>query len=188
MSNNQNEAVILSAVRTPIGRFLGGLSSVPATRLGGLVVEEAVKRSGIPDLAMIDEVLMGCVVSSGLGQAPARQAAIFGGLPCTVGATTINKVCGSGLKAVMLAANAVRAGDGDLYVTGGMENMSQAPFLVNGRLGQMRYGHQSLVDSIQHDGLWDPFEDWIMGEAADFISDEYEVTREEMDQFAFNCD
>jgi acetyl-CoA C-acetyltransferase len=186
MSNNQNEAVILSAVRTPIGRFLGGLSSVPATRLGGLVVEEAVKRSGIPDLAMIDEVLMGCVVSSGLGQAPARQAAIFGGLPCTVGATTINKVCGSGLKAVMLAANAVRAGDGDLYVTGGMENMSQAPFLVNGRLGQMRYGHQSLVDSIQHDGLWDPFEDWIMGEAADFISDEYEVTREEMDQFAFN--
>ena len=185
MAENQNEAVILSAVRTPIGRFLGGLSSVPATRLGAVVVEESVKRAGLPDLGKIDEVLMGCVVPAGLGQAPARQAAIYGGLPGNVGATTINKVCGSGLKTAMLAAQAVKAGDGELFVAGGMESMSRAPFYVNGRLGQLRYGHAQLTDGLQHDGLWDPFENWIMGEAADFIADEYHVSRKEMDEYAY---
>jgi acetyl-CoA C-acetyltransferase len=185
MSNKQHDAVILSAVRTPIGRFMGGLSSIPATRLGALVVQEAVSRAGIENLADINEVLMGCVVQAGLGQNPARQAAIYSGLPGSVGASTINKVCGSGLKTVMLAAQAVKAGDGDLFVAGGMENMSQAPFLVHGRLGQLRYGHGQLVDALQQDGLWDPFEEWIMGEAADFIADEYEVSREAMDQFAY---
>ncbi|HKJ28210.1 MAG TPA: acetyl-CoA C-acyltransferase, partial [Anaerolineales bacterium] len=186
MAENQNQPVILSAVRTPIGRFGGGLSPVPATQLGAIVVREAAARAGIEDLAAIDEVLMGCVVSAGLGQNPARQAAIFGGLPGTVGATTINKVCGSGLKAVMLAAQAIKAGDGKQFVAGGMESMSRAPFLVHGRTGQLRYGHQTLVDALQHDGLWDPFEEWIMGDAADFIADEYEVTREKMDEWAFH--
>jgi acetyl-CoA C-acetyltransferase len=186
MTENQNDAVILSAVRTPTGRFLGGLSSVPATRLGALAVEHAVKRAGLPDLGKIDEVLMGCVVPAGLGQAPARQAAIFGGLPGNVGAVTINKVCGSGLKTVMLAAQAVKAGDGQLFVAGGMESMSRTPYYVDGRLGQLRYGHAQLTDGLQHDGLWDPFENWIMGEAADFIADEYHVSRKEMDEFAYH--
>lgn len=185
MSNKQSEAVILSATRTPIGRFLGGLSSIPATRLGALVVRDAVSRAGLEDLAAIDEVLMGCVVPAGLGQNPARQAAIYGGLPGSVGAVTINKVCGSGLKSVMLAAQAVKAGDGNLFVAGGMESMSGAPFLIHGRLGQLRYGHSQLVDALQYDGLWDPFEEWIMGEAADFIADEYEVSREAMDKLAY---
>ncbi|MGD2028279.1 MAG: acetyl-CoA C-acyltransferase, partial [Anaerolineales bacterium] len=178
MENEHNQAVILSAVRTPTGRFLGTLSSTSATRLGAIVVQEAVSRARIKDLAKIDEVLMGCVVPAGLGQNPARQAAIFGGLPGTVGATTINKVCGSGLKTVMLAAQAIKAGDGNLFVAGGMESMSGTPFLVYGRTGQLRYGHSQLVDTLQHDGLWDPFEHWIMGEASDFIADEYNVTRE----------
>lgn len=184
MASEQKQAVILSAVRTPIGRFQGGLSSIPATRLGALVVEAAVSRAQIEDLSRIDEVLMGCVVPAGLGQNPARQAAIYGGLPGSVGATTVNKVCGSGLKAVMLAAQAIKAGDGHLFVAGGMESMSRAPYLVHGRNGQLRYGHQQLVDALMHDGLWDPFEHWIMGEAADFIADEYHVTREDMDAFA----
>lgn len=185
MAENQNQPVILSAVRTAIGRFGGGLSSIPATRLGAAVVREAAARAGIDELSTIDEVLMGCVVTAGLGQNPARQAAIFGGLPGSVGATTVNKVCGSGLKTVMLAAQAIKAGDGQLFIAGGMESMSRAPFLVHGRTGQLRYGNQVLVDALQHDGLWDPFENWIMGDAADFIADEYNVTREEMDEWAF---
>ena len=184
--NKQNEPVILSAVRTPIGKFQGDLSSVSATDLGALVVKAAVKRAKLKDPADIQEVLMGCVVTAGLGQNPARQAAIYSGLPVTVGATTINKVCGSGLKTVMLAAQAVRAGDGDLYVAGGMENMSRAPFLVDGRLGELRYGHTQLRDALLSDGLWDPFESWVMGDAAEFIGEEYKVTREAMDDFAFN--
>lgn len=158
---------------------------MPATRLGAVVVGEAVSRAGVEDLSQIDEVLMGCVVPAGLGQNPARQAAIYGGLPGSVGAVTLNKVCGSGLKTVMLAAQAIKAGDGQLFVAGGMESMSGAPYLVHGRLGQLRYGHGQLVDALQHDGLWDVFEEWIMGEAADFIADEYHVTREAMDQFAY---
>jgi acetyl-CoA C-acetyltransferase len=182
--NNQREPVILSAVRTPIGRFQGGLSSIPAPRLGAVVVKEAVKRAGIEDLTKIDEVIMGTVVSAGQGQNPARQAAIFAGLPEGVGATTINKVCGSGLKAVMLAAQAIRAGDDDLFVAGGMESMSRAPYLVDGRTGTLRYGHSQLTDALLLDGLWDPFENWGMGNAAEFIAEEYEVTRQAMDEFA----
>lgn len=183
--DTKNQPVILSAVRTPIGRFLGGLKHEKATLLGALAVKEAVKRAHI-DPKDVAETIMGNVLSAGLGQNPARQASIFGGLPGTVGATTINKVCGSGLKSVMLAAAAVKAEDGDLFVAGGMENMSQGPFLVHGRTGQLRYGSTQLVDTVQHDGLWDPFEKWIMGDAADFIADEYKVTREAMDEFSFN--
>ncbi len=180
-----NEAVILSAVRTPMGRFQGSLSSIPATRLGAVVVKAAVERAGLLDPAAIDEVIMGNVVSAGLGQNPARQAAIFAGLPDSVGAFTLNKVCGSGLKAAMLAAQAIRAGDGDLFVAGGMESMSRAPYLVDGRTGGLRYGHTQLTDALVQDGLWDPFENWGMGDAAEFIADEYEVTRQAMDEYAF---
>jgi acetyl-CoA C-acetyltransferase len=180
----EDQPLILSAVRTPTGRFQGSLSSFAAPRLGALVVRSALERAGVNDLALVDEVLMGNVVSAGLGQNPARQAGIFAGLPATVGATTLNKVCGSGLKAVMMAAQAVRAGDGHLYVAGGMESMSQAPFLIRARGGELRYGHEQLTDALIHDGLWDPFEDWSMGDAAEFIADEYEVTREAMDRHA----
>lgn len=183
-TNSKNEAVILSAARTPMGRFQGSLSGLPAPQLGAVVVKAAAERAGLQDLAGIDEVIMGNVVSAGLGQNPARQAAIFGGLPVSVGATTLNKVCGSGLKAVMMAAQAVRAGDGSLFIAGGMESMSRAPFLVEGRTGGLRYGHAQLTDALIKDGLWDPFEDWSMGAAAEFIADEYEVTREAMDDLS----
>jgi acetyl-CoA C-acetyltransferase len=178
------QAVILSAARTPMGRFQGSLSSIPAPQLGAIVVKAAVERAAILKPEEIDEVLMGNVVSAGLGQNPARQAAVFGGLPAAVGATSLNKVCGSGLKAVMQAAQAIRAEDGDLYVAGGMESMSRAPFLVDGRNGNLRYGHAQLTDALLKDGLWDPFEDWSMGDAAEFIADEYEVTRQAMDELA----
>jgi len=182
--SKENEAVILSAVRTPIARFQGGLSSVPGTKLGAMVVKEAVERAGIEKKEEIDEVFMGMVVPAGQGQAPARQASIFAGLPATVSATTFNKVCGSGMKTAMLAAQAIKAGDGQLFVAGGMESMTRAPYLVPGRTGELRYGHVELKDSLLHDGLWDPFEDWAMGNAADFIAEEFEVTREAMDRFA----
>lgn len=182
----QQQPVILSAVRTPTGRFLGSLSPIPTTKLGAIVVAEAVKRAKIDDLAEINEVLMGNVVSAGLGQNPARQAGIFGGLPSSVGATTINKVCGSGLKTVMLSAQAIRVGDGDLFVAGGMENMSRVPYLVDARTGSLRYGHAQLTDALLLDGLWDPFEDWAMGDAAEFIADVYNVTREDMDKLALD--
>ena len=186
MAANHQEAVILSAVRTPMGKFQGSLSGIPAPRLGAAVVQAAIERAGLPEPADVDEVLMGNVVSAGLGQNPARQAAIFSSLPESVGATTLNKVCGSGLKAVMLAAQAVRAGDGELFAAGGMESMSRAPYLVEGRTGGMRYGHTQLTDALLHDGLWDPFENWGMGDAAEFIAREYEVTREAMDRFALS--
>jgi acetyl-CoA C-acetyltransferase len=182
--SKENEAVILSAARTPIARFQGGLSSIPGTKLGAVAVRAAVERAGIEDKADIDEVFMGMVVPAGQGQAPARQAAIFAGLPNTVSATAFNKVCGSGLKTAMLASQAIKAGDGQLFVSGGMESMTRAPYLVPGRTGEIRYGHVELKDSLLLDGLWDPFEDWAMGNAADFIAEEYEVTREAMDRFA----
>jgi acetyl-CoA C-acetyltransferase len=184
MKENSTEPVILSAARTPSGRFQGSLSGFPAPRLGSIVIKAAVERAGVPDPADIEEVIMGNVVSAGEGQAPARQAAIFSGLPASVGATTINKVCGSGLKSVMLAAQAIRAGDGELFVAGGMESMSRAPYLVDGRTGALRFGHLQLTDALLHDGLWDPFENWGMGNSAEFIADEYEVTRQVMDEFA----
>lgn len=184
MTENANEAVILSAARLPTGRFQGSLSSLTAPRLGAIAIRSAVERAGISDLSQIDEVLMGNVVTAGEGQAPARQAAIYAGLPSSVGATTLNKVCGSGLKTVMLASQAIRAGDGDLFVAGGMESMSRTPYLVDGRTGALRYGHAQLTDALLHDGLWDPFENWGMGDAAEFIAEEYEVTRQAMDEFA----
>lgn len=186
MTDKAHQPVILSAVRTPSGRFQGSLSGIPAPRLGAIVVEEAVKRASISDPTDIAEVFMGNVVSTGLGQNPARQAAIFGGLPVSVGATTLNKVCGSGLKAVMLAAQAIRAGDGQLFVSGGFESMSRVPYFINGRMGQLRFGHAQLTDALLHDGLWDPFEDWGMGNAAEFIAEEYDVSREAMDEWAYN--
>ena len=182
--SKETEAVILSAVRTPVGKFQGAFSGLSAPKLGAMAIKAAVERAGLPKLDEVDEVLMGNVVQAGVGQAPARQAAIFSGLPFTVGATTLNKVCGSGLKAAMSAAQAIRAGDGRLFVAGGMESMSRAPYLVPGRTGEMRYGNVELKDALLHDGLWDPFENWAMGMAAEFIGDEYEVTREAMDQFA----
>lgn len=177
------DPVILSAVRTPIGRLMGVLSSLSAPLLGAVAVREAVQRAGIAP-ASIDEVLMGQVVQAGSGQAPARQAAIHGGVPANVGAVTINKVCGSGLKTVMIAANAIRAGDGDLFLTGGMESMSNAPFLVRDVRGGRKYGHAQLLDSNIADGLWCSFENWMMGEAGESIAEEFEVSRAEMDEFA----
>jgi acetyl-CoA C-acetyltransferase len=184
-TNNEREPVILSAARTPMGRFQGGLSPLSATQLGAVAVKAAVERAGLQDLESIDEVLMGNVVSAGLGQAPARQAAIYAGIPPTVGASTLNKVCGSGLKTGMIASQAIKAGDGDLFVAGGMESMSNAPYLLRARGGELRYGHGQLIDALLHDGLWDPFEDWAMGMAAEWIADEFEVSREEMDQWSY---
>lgn len=181
--SQENEAVILSAVRTPIGKFQGGLSGIPATQLGAIAVKAAMERAGI-NPEEIEEVIMGNVVQAGEGQAPARQAGIHGGVPPSVGATTVNKVCGSGLKAAMLSAQAIRAGDADLFVAGGFESMSRAPYLISGRSGELKFGNQTLTDALLNDGLWDPFENWGMGMAAEFIADEYEVTREAMDQFA----
>jgi acetyl-CoA C-acetyltransferase len=185
MADKSQEVVILSAVRTPSGSFQGGFASLSAVDLGAWVVKAAVARASIPNPAEINEVIMGNVVSAGLGQNPARQAAIHAGLPASVGAFTINKVCGSALKAVMLAAQAIRAGDGDLFVAGGMESMSRAPFLVDGRTGSLRFGHAQLTDALLKDGLWCSLENWGMGDAAEFIACEYNVSREAMDEFAY---
>jgi acetyl-CoA C-acetyltransferase len=182
--SKENEAVILSAARTPIGKFQGALSTIPAPKLGAVAVKAAVERAGI-NPAEVEELLMGNVVAAGLGQAPARQSGIFGGVPATVSATTLNKVCGSGLKAAMLSAQAIRAGDGDLFIAGGFESMSRAPYLVSGRMGELKFGNTQMTDALLNDGLWDPFENWGMGNAAEFIADEYEVTREAMDKFAY---
>lgn len=179
------EPVIVSAVRTPIGKFLGSLSGLAAPRLGAIVIREALIRAGVENLETVDEVLMGNVVSAGLGQAPARQASIFAGVPATVSAVTVNKVCGSGLKTVMLACQAIRSEDGEIFVTGGMENMSRAPYLIDGRGGSLRYGHAQLLDALLLDGLWDPFENWGMGEAAEFIAEEFQITRQAMDEFSW---
>ncbi len=181
--SKENEAVILSAARTPIGKFQGSLSGMNATNLGAIAVKAAVERADI-DSKDVEEVLMGNVVQAGNGQAPARQAAIFAGVPATVGATTVNKVCGSGLKAAMMSAQAIRAGDAELFIAGGMESMSRAPYLVNGRMGELKFGNAQMTDALLNDGLWDPFENWGMGMAAEFIADEYEVTRTAMDEFA----
>ena len=186
MSDPSREAVILSAARTPSGSFQGGLASFTAPQLGAIVVKAAVERAGLKDPAQINEAIMGNVVSAGLGQNPARQAVIHAGLPSSVGAFTINKVCGSALKAVMLAAQAIHADEGDLFVAGGMESMSRAPFLVDGRTGSLRFGHAQLTDALLHDGLWCSLENWGMGDAAEFIAAEYNVSREAMDEWAYN--
>ena len=177
------DAYIVSACRTAIGEFLGGLSTMTAPQLGAIAIREAVQRAGV-DPEQVDEVLMGNVVQAGVGQAPARQAAIHGGIPNTVSATTVNKVCGSGLKAVMLAAQAIRAGDADVIVAGGMESMSNAPyFLPKARTGY-RLGNGELVDGVVHDGLWDSFKNFHMGSAAELIAKKYNVTREDQDKFS----
>lgn len=181
----KRRVVITSAVRTPIGRFQGALSGVPAPQLGAAVIREAVTRSGI-DPASIDEVLMGNVVQAGIGQAPARQAAIKAGLPPTVGATTINKICGSGLKTVMSAAQAIIAGDANIIVAGGMESMDLGPYLLPQARQGYRLGNGVLVDATVHDGLWCPFENQHMGNAAEWIAREYGLTRQELDEYALN--
>ena len=177
------DAFLVSACRTAIGEFLGGLGSLTATQLGAVAVREAVHRAGI-DPKEVDEVLMGNVVQAGVGQAPARQAAIHGGIPDTVPATTINKVCGSGLKAVMLAAQAIRAGDADVIVAGGMESMSNGPYyLPKARLGY-RLGNGELTDGVVVDGLTCSFKKWHMGSAAELIARKFQVTREDQDRFS----
>ncbi len=175
--------VIVSAVRLPTGRFLGGLKDFPATRLGALVVREAVARAGLSP-EDIDECIMGNVVSAGQGQNPARQAAIHGGLPPSVAALTINKVCGSGLKAVMLAAQGIRAGDVEVVVAGGMESMSQAPYLLPRVREGLRMGHGQVLDSLIQDGLWCSFDDWHMGCTGEAVAERYGVSRAEQDAYA----
>ena len=181
--SDQNTPVIISACRTPIGKYLGALSSLPATRLGSIAIAEAVHRAGI-DPALIDEVIMGHVVQGGTGQAPARQAMIHAGLPGTIPALTINKVCGSGLKAVMLAAQAIKAGDAQCVVAGGMESMSGAVHYLYGYRNGIKAGNQTIVDGMIHDGLWDSFGNNHMGEYAEYTAEKAGVTRAEQDAFA----
>ena len=176
------DAFILSAARTPVGKFLGELADLPAPRLGAVAVAEALKRAGVP-AASVDEVIVGNVVQAGVGQNPARQAALFAGLPDTIAAYTVNKVCGSGLKAVMLAAQAIKAGDAELVVAGGMESMSRAPHLLHARSG-LKYGDGTLVDALIRDGLWCPFENWPMGEAAEHVAAKCGISRGDQDRFS----
>ena len=175
--------VIVSAVRTPIGRYLGGLAPLAATRLGALVVREAVRRAAV-DAAAVDEVIMGNVLQGGEGQAPARQAAIHAALPGSIPAMTINKVCGSGLKAVMLAAQAIKAGDEQCVVAGGMESMSNAPHYVYGMRGGIKAGNSELVDGMIRDGLWDSFSNTHMGNLAEYTAKKAAISREDQDRFA----
>src|SRR5881397_2582345 len=185
MNDAATTPVILSACRTPIGRYLGGLSPLPGPRLGALVIREAVRRAAVPDSA-VDEVIMGNVLQGGEGQAPARQAAIHAGLPGTIPAMTINKVCGSGLKAVMLAAQAIKAGDAQCLVAGGMESMSNAPHYVYGMRTGIKAGNQQLVDGMIHDGLWDSFSNQHMGNLAEYTAKKAGISRAEQDQFALD--
>jgi acetyl-CoA C-acetyltransferase len=178
-----NHPVILSAVRTPIGKFQGGLSSLSATDLGAKVVAEAVRRAGI-EPNTVDEIIMGCVVSAGLGQNPARQAGLRGGLDPRVAAMTINKVCGSGLKAVGLAAQGVQLGEIEIGVGGGMESMSNCPYLLPGARNGYRLGNAEIIDSMIRDGLWDAFNDYHMGQTAELVAAKYKISREEQDRFA----
>jgi len=179
------EAVIISAARTPVGKFLGSLKGFSATDLGALVVRETVRRAGVA-VEDVDEVIMGCVIQAGLGQNPARQAALRGGLLPAVSAVTVNKVCGSGLKAVMMAAQGIQLGDTDIVVAGGMESMSNAPYLIpKGREGY-RLGNGVLVDSMINDGLWDAFNDYHMGCTGEIVSEKFEVSRAEQDEYALN--
>src|SRR3989441_3723336 len=177
--------VIAGAVRIPTGKFLGSLASFTAPQLGAIVIKEVVRRSGISPES-IDEVIMGNVVSAGIGQAPARQAAIHAGLPDDLPAFTVNKVCGSGLKAVMLAAQAIRAGDAQAFVAGGMESMSNAPYLLTRARTGYRMGNGELIDAVVRDGLWCAFENIHMGSEAEIIAEKFGVTREEQDQYSFH--
>jgi|AMZC01.1.fsa_nt_AMZC01004560.1_1 acetyl-CoA C-acetyltransferase len=182
-AKSPRDAVILSAARLPQGKLLGALTPFTAVQLGQMVVQAAVERSGA-NPADFDEVILGQVLPAGAGQAVPRQVALPAGLPPHVGGLLVNKVCGSSLKAVMLAAGLIRVGDGDLYLAGGVESMTNAPFMdLKGRVGH-KYGHFEMVDAIMWDGLWDHLEGWIMGEAAEFIAQEFELTRQQLDEFA----
>ena len=181
---NRRDPVILSTARTPQGKFLGVLSSLSAAELGKIAFGAAVQRSGI-NTNNIREVIVGNVIGAGVGQALPRQISIGAGVPDTVGGVAINKVCGSGLKAIMMASSSIKAEDGDVYLAGGVESMSNAPYLNDHQRTGNKYGHIQLTDSLQNDGLWCSFEDWAMGNAAEFIGKQLEVTREEMDEFAF---
>jgi acetyl-CoA C-acetyltransferase len=180
-----DQAVILSAVRTPIGKFMGGLAPVSAPELGARVVAESVRRAGI-EPSQVDEAIMGNVVQAGLGQNPARQAALRGGLDPRVAAMTINKVCGSGLKAVALASQAVQLGESDVVVAGGMESMSNCPYLLKGARSGFRLGNQEIFDSMITDGLWDVYENYHMGVTGELVAEKYGITRQEQDQFALD--
>ena len=183
---NPDDVVIISGVRTPIGKFQGSLSELSAPKLGAIVVREAVKRAGISDLNQVSECIMGNVVSAGLGQNPARQAAIYGGLPPQVGAMTINKVCGSGLKAVALGAQAIQTGNSEVVVAGGMESMTNAPHLLPQARKGYRLGNAQIVDSVVHDGLWDIYNDYHMGNTGENVAEKYHITREDQDEYALN--
>src|SRR5262245_52390809 len=178
-----DQVVIISGCRTPVGKFQGSLSDMSATQLGAVVVREAVKRAGI-EPKQVDECIMGNVVSAGLGQNPARQAAIFGGLSPEVGAMTVNKVCGSGLKAVGLAAQAIQTGNSSLVVAGGMESMTNAPYLLPQARKGFRMGNVEAVDSMVRDGLWDVYNNYHMGITGENVAEKYSITREEQDEFA----
>jgi acetyl-CoA C-acetyltransferase len=185
MTDKSRVPVILSGVRTPIGRFLGGLSPLQATELGARTVREAVRRAGI-DPGAVEDVILGNVVSAGEGQAPARQAAIHGGIPATVPAMTVNKVCGSGLKAVMLAAQGIKAGDIQVAVAGGFESMSNVPYYLRGYRGGVKFGDQAVQDGLIYDGLWCSFGNCHMGGYAEYTADKAGISREEADEFAYH--
>ena len=180
------DIVLVGAARTPIGSFQGALASMPAPRLGATAIAAALTRSGLPkdQWGLIDEVLMGCVLQAGQGQAPARQAAIYAGVPASVGATTVHKVCGSGMQTIILAAQAIRAGDAELVVAGGMEAMSQVPYLLRGARDGLRMGHGKIEDAMILDGLWDPYNDQHMGNCGELCARERGITRAEQDAFA----
>ena len=180
-----NDAIIISAARTPTGKFQGLLKDFKAPDLGAIAIKEAVSRAKV-DAANVDEVIMGCVVQAGIGQAPARQAAIKAGLPPEVSALTVNMVCGSGLRAVALASQAVQLGDSNVVVAGGMESMSNIPYAVPGARDGYRMGNQQVVDLMIQDGLWCPFENWHMGNTGEVVAERYQISREEQDNFAFN--
>ena len=181
----RREAVIISAVRTPTGKFQGSLKDFSATDLGALVVRESVRRANVPP-EEVDEVIMGCVIQAGLGQNPARQAALKGGIPFGVSAVTINKVCGSGLKSVMMAAQGIQLGDSEIVVAGGMESMTNAPYLIPKAREGYRLGNGVLVDAMIQDGLWCAFENYHMGNTGEVVATRYNVTREEQDEYALN--
>ncbi len=179
------EPVIVAAARTPIGKFLGSLADIPAPTLGARAIAAALAQAGI-DPALVEECIMGCVLPAGTGQNPARQAALGAGLRPTVGALTINKVCASGLKSVALAAQAIRAGDADVIVAGGMENMSRAPYLLDRARTGYRLGHGQLLDSMIADGLWDPYYDFHMGSTGELVARHFDVSRDRQDQYALD--
>jgi acetyl-CoA C-acetyltransferase len=194
-----NEAVIVSAVRTPVGKFQGSLQSFSAPKLGSLVVREALRRAGLTEALgtaknsgeadplkreLVDECIMGCVLQAGLGQNPARQAAIYAGIPPEASALTVNQVCGSGLRAVSLAAQSIQTGDAEIIVAGGMESMTNAPYLLQQARSGYRMGNGTLIDSMIYDGLWDAYNDFHMGTAAEMVAEKYGITREDQDAFA----